>query len=213
MTGEPGALHVTELGEIPPDEAQILRYALMPSTAQAPGELPLKECLAAVRGAVRCRAVWRRFVVQREGEELNLGFARTGSRSLARRLEGCGEILLFACTAGGEMERQIARAKVLSPARGLLMHAIGAQQVEGACDLLCRQLAEAFPGWKLTERYSPGYGDLDLTIQREVFAALDCERTIGVTLTESLLMKPSKSVTAIIGMKERKKDEPEESIA
>ena len=34
--------------------------------------------------------------------------------------------------------------------------------------------------------------------------ALDCGRTVGITLTDSLLMTPSKSVTAIIGMKERK---------
>ena len=196
-------LHLAELGEIPPDRTEILRYALLPSSAPVPGELPLEECLAAARGAARCRAVWRRFALKREGETLDLGFARTASASLRRHLQGCGEILLFACTAGAEMDRRIARAKLQSPARGLLMHAIGAQQVEGACDLLYRHLAEAFPDRELTERYSPGYGDLPLSLQREVFAALNCEQTIGVTLTDSLLMTPSKSVTAIIGMKER----------
>ena len=54
-------------------------------------------------------------------------------------------------------------------------------------------------------RYSPGYGDLPLELQREIIRVLDCGRTIGITLTESLLMQPSKSVTAVIGMKEREK--------
>ena len=40
-------------------------------------------------------------------------------------------------------------------------------------------------------------------MQKDVFAALECETMIGVTLTESLLMTPSTSVTAIIGMKEK----------
>ena len=196
-------LRLEELGEIPFDEKEILRYAMLPSFAPAPEELPLRECLAAAKGAAQCRAVWRRYPLARDGALLDLGFAKTDSRDLIRHLEGCAEILLFACTAGAETDRRIARAKLQSPAKGLLMHAIGAQQVEGGCDLLCRRLAEQFPDRQLTERYSPGYGDLPLELQRYVMEALDCGRTVGVTLSESLLMTPSKSVTAIIGMKER----------
>ena len=197
-------LRLEELGEIPFDEREILRYAMLPSFAPPPEELPLEECLEAAKGAARCRAVWTRYPVIREGKTLDLGFARTDSRDLRDHLEGCGEIVLFACTAGAETDRRIARAKLASPARGLLMHAIGAQQVEGACDRLCRRLAEQFPDRQLTDRYSPGYGDLPLALQREVMEALDCGRTLGITLTDSLLMTPSKSVTAIIGLKERK---------
>ena len=195
--------HLEELGEIPFDEKEILRYAMLPSFAPAPEELPLQECLEAAKGAAQCRAVWRRYPLTQDGELLDLGFAKTDSRDLKRHLEGCGEILLFACTAGAETDRRIARAKLQSPARGLLMHAIGAQQVEGACDRLCRRLAEQFPDRYLTDRFSPGYGDLPLELQRDVMAALDCGRTVGITLSESLLMAPSKSVTAIIGMKVR----------
>ena len=197
-------LRLEDLGEIPFDEKEILRYAMLPSFAPKPKELPLKECLEAAKGAAKCRAVWRRYPLRRNGEELDLGFARTDTRDLRRHLEGCSEILLFACTAGAEMDRRIARAKLLSPARGLLMHAIGAQQVEGGCDRLCQRLAELFPDRQLTDRFSPGYGDLPLAMQRDVMEALDCGRTVGITLTDSLLMTPSKSVTAIIGMKEKK---------
>lgn len=197
-------LRLEDLGEIPFDEKEILRYAMLPSFAPKPEELPLKECLEAAKGAAKCRAVWRRYPLRRNGEELDLGFARTDTRDLRQHLEGCSEILLFACTAGAEMDRRIARAKLLSPARGLLMHAIGAQQVEGGCDRLCQRLAELFPDRQLTDRFSPGYGDLPLAMQRDVMEALDCGRTVGITLTDSLLMTPSKSVTAIIGMKEKK---------
>ena len=197
-------MHLVDLGEIPFDEKEILRYAMIPSTAAAPEELPLGECLAAGRKAVRCRAVWQRYPLGWNEKELDLGFARTTSQNLRKHLEGCKEILLFACTAGGEMDRQINREKVISPVRGLLMSAIGSQQVEGACDRLCGMLEKEYPDRRLVSRYSPGYGDLPLELQRDIIRALDCGRTIGVTLTESLLMQPSKSVTAVIGMKERK---------
>ena len=198
-------LRLEALGEIPFDEKEILRYAMLPSFAPRPEELPLAECLEAAKGAAQCRAVWKRFPLSADGETLDLGFARTDSRDLRAHLEGCDEIILFACTAGAETDRRIARAKLLSPARGLLMHAIGAQQVEGGCDLLCRRLQEQFPEKELTDRFSPGYGDLPLEMQREVMDALDCGRTVGITLSDSLLMTPSKSVTAIIGMKEKEK--------
>ena len=197
------ALRLVELGEIPPDRREILRYAQLPNRAPAPETLPLEECLAQIRGRVRCRAVWRQYPLKISPSGLDLGFAQTESKSLARRLEGCQAILLFACTAGAEMDRLIARGKLLSPVRGLLLHAIGAQQVEGACDKLCAALAAEFPGWELTERFSPGFGDLPLELQRQLTQALDCPRTLGISLGESLLMTPSKSVTAIIGMKER----------
>ena len=185
-------LHQEELGEIPFDETEILRYALLPSFAPRPEELPLEECLKAAKGAARCRAVWRRYPLEGDGGILDLGFARTDSKDLRRHLEGCGE-----------MDRRIARAKLQSPAKGLLMHAIGAQQVEGGCDRLCERLKERFPEKQLTDRFSPGYGDLPLEMQRDVMEALDCAGILGITLTDSLLMIPGKSVTGIIGMKER----------
>ena len=52
----------------------------------------------------------------------------------------------------------------------------------------------------LRSRFSPGYGDLGLEMQKDIFAVLDCPRKIGLSLNESLLMSPSKSVTAIIGI-------------
>ena len=202
MTAAP---QVVELGEITPDKREILRYAMLPQHVSAPEELPLDECLRMSEGRIRCRAIWRQYPLIRSEMGLDLGFAMTGSVSLQKHLEGCNSILLFCCTAGAEMDRLIARGSLRSPVHGLLMHAIGAQQVEGACDRLCGQMASLFPESTLTPRYSPGYGDLPLSLQKDIFAALDCERKIGVTLTDTFLMRPSKSVTAIVGILENKK--------
>ena len=68
-----------------------------------------------------------------------------------------------------------------------------------------REVAEE--GCHLTWRYSPGYGDLPLEAQRELVRALDTHRKIGVSLTESCLMMPSKSVTAILGISDTKRDD------
>ena len=51
-----------------------------------------------------------------------------------------------------------------------------------------------------TGRMLKPYGDLDFEEAVSIFAVLDCPRRIGLSLNESLLMSPTKSVTAIIGL-------------
>ena len=55
----------------------------------------------------------------------------------------------------------------------------------------------------MTDRYSPGYGDLPLTLQPQLLSLLDAARQIGLTLTDTCLMTPRKSVTALFGLSGR----------
>ena len=52
-------------------------------------------------------------------------------------------------------------------------------------------------------RFSPGYGDLPLDLQKDISRILNMPKEIGVSLTQTLLMTPSKSVTALIGLSEK----------
>ena len=188
------------LPEGPVDEREALRYAMMPGGPEGI-DAPLKVCAALARGKAAGRAVSARFPLRREGDTLDLGFARTESQSLGKALRGCDAVFLFAVTIGLEMDRLIARYKRVSPVYTLLLQAIGAERVESACDALEEKLRGSLaPGESLRPRFSPGYGDLPLALQKDVFQALDCERRLGLTLTDSLLMVPSKSVTAIVGI-------------
>ncbi len=119
----------------------------------------------------------------------------TDSKGLARVISGSDEIIVFAATVGIEFDRVINRFKKVAPSKALILQALGAERVEALCDHFCSE----FEG--RTSRYSPGYGDLPLATQRDVFALLQCESKIGISLNESLLMTPSKSVTAIFGIR------------
>ena len=198
-------LHLEALYPGPFDCKEILRYAMMPASQTPPEALPLEECLAMVGSGFACHAVWRVFPVRQEEDALDLTFTRVASVSLRRWMEGSESAALFAVTAGVEMERLILRAKAVSPLHGLLMHAIGAERVEAACDELCSRIAARMPEYDLCPRFSPGYGDLPLAIQQEIFRALDCQRLLGLTLTREMLMQPGKSVTGIIGLRRREK--------
>lgn len=120
------------------------------------------------------------------------------SLQLARRLDGCERVVLMAATLGVGIDRLIAKYGRLSPAKALLLQAIGTERIEAVCDAFCDELAEEW-GLIPRPRFSPGYGDLPLSVQREVLAMLEADKRVGVTLNDSLIMAPSKSVTAFVG--------------
>ena len=125
------------------------------------------------------------------------------SRNLATCLAGCTEVILFAGTIGAKYDHLISRAQRLSPTRALFLQALGAERIEGLCNTFCdRMEAEnAARGLVKTPRYSPGFGDLPLEVQRDFFRVLDISHKLGISLGDTLLMTPSKSVTAIFGLK------------
>ena len=141
------------------------------------------------------------------GASLDLGFTVTHSRDLQKNLKGCCRIILFGATVGLELDRLIARYGRLSPSKALCFQAIGAERIESLCNAFNDEIDEIFreQGMYTRPRFSPGYGDLPINMQKDIFAALDCPRKIGLSLNESLLMSPSKSVTAIIGGSARPK--------
>ena len=168
----------------PVDRREILRYAGVRGDALEIEAL-LQECLAEVEGKLIYKVCCDTFPVS--------FFDPLGSEGLKKHLEGCREAVIFAATVGIGIDRLIARYSSISPTKALLFQAIGAERIEALCDEFNAELGGG--------RFSPGYGDLPLEFQKEIFKILDCPKRIGLTLNESMLMSPSKSVTAIIGVK------------
>lgn len=129
----------------------------------------------------------------------DFGFFSVQSEKLAKNLSGCGQVLLFSATVGTALDRLIAKHTRLSPARAVMLQALGSERVESLCDMFCMdfQLENSIA---LKPRFSPGYGDLSLDVQKDIFSVLNCPKNIGVYLNDSLLMSPSKSVTAFAGI-------------
>ena len=124
------------------------------------------------------------------------------SRSLLRNLQGCSEVILFAATIGEGADLLARKYGRINVAKAVVMQAAAAAMIEAFCDEENEKLrAEAAEkGLYLRPRFSPGYGDFSLDHQRDFARVLEMQKTVGITLTESMLMLPSKSVTAVIGV-------------
>ena len=200
----------TEAFSAPPVcREEILRYAGAREGNPALLAL-LEEALAEAKGQLAYRVCWQTLPVAMVGEMLHMTFAETQSKTLGRHLQGCSHILVFGATVGIGLDRLIARYGKTAPAKALLLQAIGAERIEALCNAFCQKIREdsALKGLHTTSRFSPGYGDLPLELQRDIFRTLNCAGRIGLTLNDSLMMSPSKSVTAIIGIGEACQNTP-----
>ncbi len=179
------------------DRREILRYA-RGDAGDAKTLSLLDLLLAEALPRLTYRAVVRRVPLTVEGDRLTLGTVTVASSSLATHLSGARGALLLAATVGAGIDRLLLKYSRTSPAAALLLEGIGAERVEALLAALDGQLAKEHG--RITRRFSPGYGDLPLSLQGELFSLLDCERRLGLTLGASLLMTPKKSVTAILGL-------------
>ncbi len=121
------------------------------------------------------------------------------SRRLAENLRGCKRVALFGATLGIQCDRTINLALKDNLSLAIALQAAAAQKIEEVCDELEEELKKQY-GENLRQRYSPGYFDLDISEQKKVFALLELTKRIGITLTQTCEMLPSKSVTAFIGI-------------
>lgn len=183
-----------------PNIKEIKRYARHEGDA----EIPLDACLKETEN-LKGRVSYCEFDISFTDEETNLGFAKTSSKDLRKNLNKCKKIILFAATVGFEIDRMIEKYNRISPVKALLMQAIGAERAEACCDTFNEMMKKEYSekGSELRPRFSCGYGDLPLALQKDIMTALDCQKNLGIILNENLLMMPSKSVTAIIGIKDR----------
>ena len=182
---------------------EILRYAGVRGDAFSI-EPMLSEYLREAQKVLTYSVCYTEFSIEEKENLLDLGFVTTESRDLQKNLSGCSSGIVFAATVGVALDRLIARSAATSPTKALLLQAIGAERIESLCDLFCRDLAGKQENYLLRPRFSPGYGDLPLEIQKNIFALLDCPKRIGLSLNQSLMLSPSKSVTALIGRELRK---------
>lgn len=180
---------------------EILRYMGCREETTETAEL-IDHCLALCDGIFTPRVVFAEFDISQNNSFIDLGFATVQSRDLEKNLVGCERVILFCATVGHAIDRLIAKNSRLSPSKALCLQAIGAEAIEALCERFCSDISCEYSekGCSLRPRFSAGYGDLPLELQRDIFRVLDCEKRVGVALNESLLMSPSKSVTAIIGV-------------
>ena len=161
----------------------------------------MEKAAAEMQSVMKPQAVFEIFDLSEDNQELRFADVTLHSRDLGRNLESCSKVALLAATIGPQVDALIRRHSSLDPVYASILQATGAMYIEELIDLVnseIKKIAEA-QGLKTKPRYSPGYGDVPLQVQKDFFRLLPCTR-IGLTLMDTLIMAPEKSVTAFVGL-------------
>lgn len=175
------------LGIHAPDEAAL-------SLARSQAEL--------LESRVTPRFVWKMCSLEKrpDGWELKeAGFCLPGALA-DRMLADCDRAALLLCTLGAGFDALLRTVQARDMAKAAVLDACGSAWIEACCGEAEEEIAARYPGLFLTDRFSPGYGDLPLALQGDWLKALDGEKRLGVTENAAHLLVPVKSVTAAVGL-------------
>ena len=163
----------------------------------------ISECLGEAEKLLTYKVSYAVYPLKIQGDTLDLGFTSVDSKDLKKCLDGCEKIIVFSATVGLSADRLVKKYSRISPSKALVMNALCTERIERLCDMFCWDIKREYESlsYTLTPRFSPGYGDLPLSMQPHILSATYALKNIGITLSDSLLMIPTKSVTAIIGIK------------
>ena len=126
-----------------------------------------------------------------------------GSLKLERFLDGSGELILMGITGGRAVVEEIERLKAdgnLTDA--VVVDAAAGEIVDEGFDSIAAVFSRELlrEGRTLTKRrFSAGYGDFDIRHQQEIYRLLELDK-LDIDITESCMLLPEKSVTAIYGI-------------
>ena len=184
------------------DVSEALRYLGVGGGAPEALRRQAEDMAGALTAALRPRYTYRVCALTHSGDSFLLPEANVvlSGNTAARMLAQCDQAVLLGCTLGPRFDTMLRTEQARDMARAVILDACGSAWVEAGCDEAEKELASRLPGQYLTDRFSPGYGDLPLCIQPEVCAALDAGRRVGIHVSDSFLMNPMKSVTAVIGI-------------
>ncbi|HWQ29759.1 MAG TPA: hypothetical protein VN549_02115, partial [Negativicutes bacterium] len=164
----------------------------------------LDNCIEEVQTVSRQDYIYEIFDIERDGSELRLkgtALALPG-KDICSHLSKADKCVVMAATLGLETDRRIALYSRTNLTRGIVFDASAGVAIESLCDQVQEEIADkaGIMGYDITQRFSPGYGDLPIDIQGDITRVLKAYERIGLGVNENSVMIPRKSVTALIGM-------------
>ncbi len=117
-------------------------------------------------------------------------------------LIGGVKCVVLAVTLGTQAEIKLNLFQKTDMEKAVIFDAVCDALVEEFADTYCSNLAKSLAqsNLYLNSRFSPGYGDFPINMQKKIVACINAQKLIGLTVTDSYTLLPRKSITAIMGV-------------
>lgn len=151
----------------------------------------------------KCRIVYRIFELKvTDAKGVKIGELEIASENLAKNLKGCAGAVMLGATLGIEVDMLMRRYSLTDLTKAVVLQACAAALLEDFLDSWQEEYRKKMEkeGYYLRPRFSPGYGDFDISHQKDFLRMLDSAKKIGLSMTDGYMLTPAKSVTAVIGI-------------
>jgi hypothetical protein len=164
----------------------------------------LDACIEEVKAVSRESFTYRIFDLEKQEQGIYLKGSTLllRGRDIEAHLEKAESCALMAVSLGLEIDKRITLYSRTDLTRSVIFDACAVAAVESLCDEVQQEIEEKAKsiGLQITQRFSPGYGDFSIDIQRYITKVLGTYEKFGLGVNESSIMIPRKSVTAVIGL-------------
>lgn len=160
------------------------------------------ECEKQLLDVISPRYVYKVFDIERTDEGIavkNTSLMLRGN-DIAAHLKDCERCVLLCATISSGADALIRSFEAVDMLKAMITDCLASAAIEQVCNEAEAIINSELEGMNFTWRFSPGYGDLPLEIQSQFIDVLDAQKRVGVNISESMIMIPRKSVTAIIGV-------------
>lgn len=184
------------------DKNEVLRYlGYRGQTIEDSLNSQIDLCISICKESAKPRFIYERFNINDDFYIENSSFYFEGE-DIKKHLNGAKQIFLMAATIGFEIEKKINFYKLANLNQSLILDACASAFIESVCDGAEAEIREKVnsEGKSLTGRFSPGYGDFPITVQKNLINLLGADKRIGLNVTHSNILTPRKSVTAVLGV-------------
>lgn len=195
-----------KLSELTIPREEVLRYLGHKSSQKIDDNINnlIDECIEETKKIINPKFVFAEYTktliddgVKIDGTNLILE-----GNDIREHLKSAKKVVLMAVTLGNNIEQKTRLYERINLTKAVILDSCATTAVEEICDKIEEYVKEEAlkEDLGITFRYSPGYGDLPLDVQKNFVNTLRADKTIGLTVSENNLLMPRKSVTAIIGL-------------
>jgi len=201
-------LELDKWEKIKVDRSEALRYLGYKGTdIDEETSKTLDESIVELMEISQFNYVYRIFPLNKNGDNIIFenSLINIVSKDLSKLFESSEKTAVMAATLGLEVEKRIRYYSLTNLSKAVVFDACAASLIESLCDYVESEIKEIAnkEGLSITYRYSPGYGDVPISHQGEIVKSLDAQKLIGLTVSNSSILIPRKSVTAFIGFSKK----------
>ncbi|RKD26525.1 Vitamin B12 dependent methionine synthase, activation domain [Caminicella sporogenes DSM 14501] len=190
------------------DKREVLRYLGYKNGAvDSKIDKMINECIVELKEIAKTNFVFNIFDISKKNNEVFIGnkIFKLEGRDIVKHLKNSEKCAVMAATLGSEVDKKIMYYGKIDLVKSIVFDACATAGIEALCDsveTIIKKIA-ANNGYYITSRYSPGYGDFPINVQFKILELLTAFQNIGLTITDSCILVPRKSVTALIGFSKK----------